>query len=258
MGAFRSEHLHGVVSRRELLDAGVGRRAIQHRIAAGRLFVRYRGVYAVGRPDLTPDGERRAIVLACGPDAVLSHRSAAGAWGLRPDGGTRWEITIPGARRTVAPVRLYRHPLADHKRAEVAGVPVTSVARTLLDLSAVVEAHHLRRAVERAVDRDLFHLPELERVMNEHPRRPGSPKPRPQVNRHADGREPDFTWPGHPLIVEVDSWRHHRNRRAFVTDRAKDRTALRAGRITARFTDVEIARDPAAVAAELLALLAHP
>jgi very-short-patch-repair endonuclease len=80
--------------------------------------------------------------------------------------------------------------------------------------------------------------------------------PRPDVNRNGDGREVDFTWPGSDLIVEVDSWRHHRHRRAFAVDRAKDREALRAGIRTARFTGDEIEQDPAGVAAELRGFLA--
>jgi very-short-patch-repair endonuclease len=79
--------------------------------------------------------------------------------------------------------------------------------------------------------------------------------PRPRVNRYADDREPDFTWACSDLIVEIDSWRHHRHRRAFTTDRAKDRAALRHGRRTARFTGDEVEQQPAQVAAEVLALL---
>jgi hypothetical protein len=284
----RTEHLHGVTSMAELRAAGVGRRAVEHRVKTGRLFVRYRGVYAVGRPDLTVWGERRAIVLACGTGAVLSHRSAAGAWGLRPDGGRLWDVTVAGKRRTRGPVRLHRSVVPAGERDELEGIPITGVPRTLLDLSAVIERHQLRRAVERAVELDLFHLPDVEAVLRAHPRRPGSPAlkalladfaahgetrtrsdlealllqicldhglPRPRINATRDGREVDATWPGRDLLVEVDSWRYHRSRRAFTTDRAKDRAALRDGRRTARFTGDELERDPTGVASELRALL---
>jgi hypothetical protein len=288
MHAPGSIDLHGVVSRSDLLAAGLERGAIADRLKKGRLFAKYRGVYAVGRPDLTVWGERRAIVLACGLGSVLSHRSAAGAWGLRPDGAALWDVTVPSARRTQAPARIHRGTLPPAERTDLEGIPITTVPRTLLDLSSVIEVHHLRRAIERAVELDLFHRPAVEAVLHAHPRRPGSPTlkalladfaahgetrtrsdlealflqicldhglPRPTINATNNGREVDATWPGSDLLVEVDSWKHHRHRRAFTTDRAKDRAALRAGRRTARFTGDELERDPAGVASELRALL---
>lgn len=271
----------------ELRAAGLGRGAVAHRLKNGRLFVKYRGVYAIGRPDLTVWGKRRAIVLACGAGALLSHRSAAGAWGLRPDGGRLWDVNVPAKRRTRAPVRLQRSTVPAGERTELEGIPITSVPRTLLDLSSVIERHQLRRAVERAVELEVFDLVALQRVMAAHPRRPGTPAlgalladlaahgetrtrsdlealflqicldhglPRPHINRRAGGREIDATWPGSDLLVEVDSWAHHRSRRAFTADRAKDRAALRTGRPTARFTGDELERDPAEIASELRAL----
>jgi hypothetical protein len=241
----------------------------------------------LGRADLTVWGERRAIVLACGEGAVLIDRSAA-AWGLRPAHRSTWEVNVPSARRPAVPATIRRRRLGNHERAVLCGVPVTSSARTLVDLSSVIPAHHLRRAVERAVELNVFHLPDVERILDAHPARPGTANlralladfrrhgmtrtksdleaaflqlcldhglPRPTVNRYANGREPDMTWPGSDLIVEIDSWRYHRSRAAFGTDRAKDRAALRAGRRTARFTDVEIETRPGEVAAEVRALL---
>jgi very-short-patch-repair endonuclease len=283
--------LHGVVSRRELLASGLGRGAIEHRLSTGRLFKTYRGVYAAGRPDLTVWGRRRAIVLACGAGAVLSHRSAASAWGLRPTSGAMWEVTLPGTARVQpdADVKPYRRRLADHEITTLHGIAVTTVARTLFDLSSVIPIHHERRAIERAVELDLFHLPDLQRILDAQHGRRGAPAlvrllrdfrahgltrthsdleaaflqlcldhhlPRPRVNHYADGREADFTWGGSDLIVEIDSWRHHRHHKAFTTDRAKDRAALRQGRRTARFTGDEIEQRPAQVAAELRELLA--
>jgi hypothetical protein len=283
-----TNHLHNVASMAELRAAGVGARAVEHRLKTGRLFRKYRGVYAVGRPDLTVWGERRAIVLACGTDARLSYRSAAAAWGVRPQTTGPWDVTVPGKRRTNAPVRLHRSTLAPSERAETHGIPVTSVPRTLLDLSSVIPEHQLRRAVERAVELELFDLTALRQTLDAHPRRPGRPAlealladfaaygmtrthsdlealflqicldhglPRPSINASNNGRELDATWPHSDLIVEVDSWRHHRHRAAFTTDRAKDRAALRAGRRTARFTGDELEQDPAGVAADLRALL---
>ncbi|HEX5927234.1 MAG TPA: hypothetical protein VFY45_25685 [Baekduia sp.] len=283
--------IHGVAARWELLAAGERSRAIQARIESGRYLRLYDGVYAIGHADLTVYGRRRAIVLACGPRAVLSHRSAAGAWGVRPDGGTKWDVTVRSASavRPAAPVRVFRYPtLADDEVADLDGIPTTTVARTLLDLAAIVPAHHLRRAVERAEQLERFDLATLRRTLAAHSRQPGRRQlislisdlhehgttrtrsdveaaflqlcldhglPRPQVNRMENGAEQDFRFPAHRLIVEVDSYTFHRGRRAFANDRARDREALRRGHRTARFTAVEIASTPTVVAHELRALL---
>jgi very-short-patch-repair endonuclease len=296
MGAQNDEHpgkpwLHGVAARWELLHAGVERRAIQHRLKSGRFLRLYDGVYAIGHADLTVYGRRRAIVLACGPRAVLSHRSAAGAWGLRPDGGSRWNVTVRQATAVQpnAPVKVFRHPtLRDEEVTTLDGIPTTTPSRTLLDLAAHIPTHHLRRAIERAEELELFDLPSLTQTIGAHPRQPGRRHlltlladmedhgltrtrsdveaaflqlcldhglPRPRVNHHHDGRERDFHFPTHNLIVEVDGWTYHRSRTAFHDDRARDRQALRRGERVARFTAAEIVSDPQAVAQELRALL---
>jgi very-short-patch-repair endonuclease len=282
---------HGVASRRELLAAGEQSAAIQARIEAGRYLRIHDGVYAIGHADLTVAGRRRAAVLSCGRRAVLSHRSAAGAWGIRPDGGTRWDVTVRSASRVrpAAPVRVFRHPtLADEEITDLDGIPTTTVSRTLLDLAAIVAPHHLRRAVERADDLELFDLAEIEATIDRHRRRPGRPRllallgdlaghdiartrsdveaaflqlcldhdlPRPQVNHIESGTEHDFTFPAHRLIVEVDGYAYHRGRTAFRRDRARDREALRRGCRTVRFTAAEVLSAPRAVAAELRIIL---
>lgn len=280
-----------MVSRRELLAIRWTARAVEHALEAGRLHPKYRGVYAIGRPDLPVAGERRAAVLACGDRAVLSHRSAAGAWGLRPDGASAWDVTVRTSVRRAPDARIvvHRHRLADEEVTVLDGVPVTTVARTLLDLAAVVPAHHLRRAVERADQLELFDLRAIERVLELHPRRAGRRAlvallddacrhgltttrsdveaaflqlcldhglPRPRVNRLSDGTEVDFRWPAHRLVVEVDGWRYHRGRKAFARDRARDRRLLRAGYRVARFIATDVLRSPASVAREIEALLA--
>jgi hypothetical protein len=197
-------------------------------------------------------------------------------------------VTVPADRKPDAPVRTYRHRIEPWELTDLDGIPTTTVARTLLDLAAVVPAHHLRRAVERALELELFDLAAITDVLDAHPRRPGrrrlltlvadlqdhdTPRtrsdveaaflqlcldhdlPRPLVNHHNNGSERDFTFADHRLIVEVDGWTYHRSRRAFETDRVRDRVALAGGYRTARFTATEVLRDPSAVAAELRALL---
>lgn len=282
-----AEAQHGVISRQQLLALGMEPEAVRCRAATGRLVRLTPGVYALGHRALRPQGRWMAAVLSCGEGAVLSHRSAAAAWRLRPYSGEP-ELTVPrsGGRRRDG-VRTYRARLADSERTVHHGLPVTTVARTLLDLAAVVPPHHLRRAVERAEQRELFDLRQVERVLDAHPRRAGRRAlvallddarrhdlpttrsdleaaflqlcldhrlPRPQVNRY-DVHGVDFRWPGHRLIVEVDGWTTHKTRRAFESDRARDRQAILDGWRVARFTWADVVHRPRQVAGELRALL---
>ena len=251
-----------------------------------------RGVYALGHKELRREGHVLAVVLAAGDRAVLSHRSAAALWGIRPWSGWFVELTVRGHGGVVkhSGRRVHRcKDLLDDEITVESEIPTTTMPRTLIDLAAVVPSHHLRRAVERAEQAELFDLREVRRVLATHPRRPGSRAltalladfrdhgetrtrsdleammlqicldyglPRPQVNRDDGTRESDFRWPDHRLIVEVDSWTFHgRTRRAFDGDRARDRALLREGWRVARFTDRQILDDPASVAHELAALL---
>lgn len=166
---------HGVVARRQLLELGLSRRAIEHRLMRGRLHLVTSGVYAVGRPQLTRHGRWMAAVLACGPGAMLSHGSAAALWGVGRE-QRRWiEVSVrgPWARRRDG-VRARRRPtLADRDVGERQGVPVTGIAQTLVDLAAV----HKRPAVERAVNEadrlGLIDPPTLRRELEAHRCEPG-------------------------------------------------------------------------------------
>lgn len=284
---------HGLVTRRQLLRLGVGADAIDHRCATGRLTRVERGVYALGHAQLRREGSMLAVVLAAGEHAVVSHRSAAAVWGMRPWTTTFVEVTMPGrggVKRRRGRIAHHSYDLPDGERRTESGIPTTSPARTLLDLAAVVPPHHLRRAVERAEQAEIFDLDEVIAVMEAHRGRPGSRAlttllgdmrahgvgttrsdlealvlqtcldhalPRPQVNRYDGRREVDFRWPAHRLIVEVDSWTFHgRTRRAFDEDRARDRQLLREGWRVARFTDRQIRATPWDIARELAGLLA--
>jgi very-short-patch-repair endonuclease len=283
---------HGVVARRQLLRLGLGADAIDHRRASGRLVTLQRGVYALGHVALRREGPMLAEILAAGEHAVASHRSAAALWGIRPWTQRFVELTMPGRGGTLRRQgRIVHHStdLPATERSVASGVPTTSLARTLVDLAAIVPAHHLRRAVERAEQAELFDLVAVSAVLEAHPGRPGRRPllalladmhghgvsvtrsdleamvlqlcldhgfPRPQVNRHDGVRESDFRWPEHRLVVEVDSWTFHgRTRRAFDTDRARDRQLLREGWRVARFTDRQIVDGPDEIAAELGDLL---
>lgn len=286
-----AEQQHGVVARRQLVAAGVDVERIRRWREGGRLVGQRRGVYSLGHGLLTIEGRWMAAVLACGEGALLSHAGAAALWGLRPPGGAAIDVTLrSGGRR--APdqgLRIHRSVIAGEAFGTVErGIPVTTVAWTLLDLAAVVRPHVLRRAVEAAERLEVLDVRAIDRALAASPRRAGATAlravladmarhgitrtrsdveaaflqvcldhdlPRPQVNRYDNGIEVDFRWPAHRLVVEVDGWAYHRGRAAFAADRARDRRALAAGWRVARFTAAEVVRAPRAVADELGRLL---
>ena len=138
---------HGTVARAQMLALGMGAGAIKHRLACGRLHEVHRGVYAVGHSVLSMRGRWMAAVLAAGPGAVLSHRSAAALWGIR--NGTAIEVTTPHRVRRPG-IRARGATLPPDEITTRAGIPVTTVARTLLDLAAVLARHDVESAFHEA------------------------------------------------------------------------------------------------------------
>lgn len=154
---------HGVVCRRQLAAAGLGQRAIDGRLASGRLHPVHRGVYAVGHPLLSARGRWLAAVLAAGPGALLSHHSAAALWDLLATNRALVDVTVPHGRHARPGLSIHRArrlPPAD--RTELDAIPVTALARTLLDLAVVLPADRLERAVEAAERLRLFDMAELD------------------------------------------------------------------------------------------------
>jgi hypothetical protein len=165
-----AERQHGVVSRAQLLQAGVGRHLIDYRVVAGRLHVVHHGVYSVGHGALAIDARRMAAVLAAGPGAVLSHRAAAAVWQLRPF--EHLEVTVPTERRRPS-IRVRRSHLPPDETTTVRAIPVTTVPCTLLDLAAVLHPHQLERAVNEAEVRGLRDRLSLVDMVERYPTRPG-------------------------------------------------------------------------------------
>lgn len=130
---------HGVVSRAQLLAIGLGSRAVESRLAAGRLHATYRGVYAVGHARVTMRARWMAAVLASGLAAVLSHRAAAALQNIRRSEAI--EVTTPQHRRARTGILLHQARLAPDGITTVDGIPVTTVFRTLIDLAAVLPRH---------------------------------------------------------------------------------------------------------------------
>lgn len=142
--------------------------AIRHRVTTGRLFVVHPGVSAVGRGELSARGRWLAAVKAVGDGAVLSHRSAAALHGLIPEGAGLPHVTVTrrGTRPARRGVRVHRpRSLAADEVGEADGIPVTSVARTLLDLAETESRRLLGRALEQAERLRVFDRGEIEAVI---------------------------------------------------------------------------------------------
>jgi very-short-patch-repair endonuclease len=244
---------HGVVALWQLTALGISTSAVSRRVADGRLRRLHRGVYAVGQ--IGRKGWWMAAVLACGPGAILSHRDAATLWGLRDCSRTAIDVTVPASGRR-SRARLTIHvagELRPDDRAEVDGIPVTSVARTLLDLAEVVSPTQLRRAYEAAERRRVLDVKAMKDVLERSNGRRGvaallalldyDPEPAvdskselesmlldlvreaglplPGLNVLVEGFLVDAYWPGARLVVELQSYEHHSHRQAFERDNFK-------------------------------------
>jgi very-short-patch-repair endonuclease len=280
-----AERQHGVVSRRQLLELGVDRGAIVHRLKLARLRPVHRGIYTIGHRLLTQHGRWMAAVLAYGPHAVLSHRAAAALWGMR--GGTRVEVTVPNGLQGRDGIQVYRAKLPADERTTHRGIPTTTVPRTLLDLSAVVTKRHLRGALREAEHLRLSDPLSLHDLIARYPRRPGlkaikallaeasvgariirseleerfqdflvrAGLPLPQTNVVIEGYEVDCVWPGRRLIVELDGHASHSPTHAFELDRARDRRLEAAGWRVIRITWRQLEQESELVEADLRRLL---
>jgi very-short-patch-repair endonuclease/predicted transcriptional regulator of viral defense system len=283
-----AERQHGVISRAQLAELGLGRGAIRHRMDVGRLRVVHRGVYTIGHRLLSTDGRWMAAVLACGPGAVLSHRSAAALWGIRQS--SRIEVTAPATRHPRSGIVTHRSPLRDDERTTHRGIPVTTVPRTLLDLGAAVRLDELRGAFRQAEQLRLTDPLSLHDLAERYPRRPGvaaaravleearlglgivrseleerfqafllrAGLPLPRTNVFIGGYEIDCAWPERRLIVELDGHATHAPSHAFERDRARDRRLGAAGWRVIRITWRQLLEEPHLVDVDLRRLLGQP
>src|SRR4051812_5922244 len=281
-----AEAQHGVISRPQLSELGLGRRAIDHRIEVARLYPLHRGVYAVvGRPLLTRHGFWMAAVLACGPGAHLSNRAAAALWQMR--GGNRIEVTVPRSRRPRPNIQIHWADLPDDEVTVHHGIPTTGVHRTLFDLSAVVQRHELRSAMRQAHQLRLHDRLSLSELVERYPRKPGvrllkalieearrglgvtrseledafqelllnAGLPNPQTNVLIEGKWVDCAWQDARVIAELDGRDWHDTPEAFEEDRAVDRRLEAAGWRVVRITWRQLHDSPAEVEADLRRLL---
>jgi very-short-patch-repair endonuclease len=253
---------HGVVARPQLLQAGVTAREIQRRREAGRLVPLYRGVYAVGHAALRREGRWMAAVLASGDGTVLSHQTAAAAWDLRRSEGAI-HVTARLDRKAPRGIRLHRtRTLTAAEIREYRGIPVTSVERTIIDLSRTMSADDLEPIIDNADRRRIVDFAplkaarsaslkavleaydaaptrsELERRFRRLCKRHGIPMP--ETNAIIEGYLVDFVWRERRLIVEVDGYRYHRAPSRFERDREQDVELGMKGWLTRRFTWLQL------------------
>jgi very-short-patch-repair endonuclease len=265
--ALLAANQHGVVSLEQLRDVGISSHAIAHRVRTGRLHRIHRGVYAVGHTRLSAEGTWKAATLACGPGAVLSHRSAAALWALLPIQPSHPEVTVPGhgGRKRRQGIRLHRSASLDPAHTTFRlGIPVTTPARTLADLRRCATTDELREAHRQAgirgylIDDAEVREPdltrsELERRFLRLCRRHRLPAP--EVNAPIGEFVVDFVWRGPSLIVETDGYRYHRGRAAFEHDHRRQARLIAAGFEVLRFTWSQVVNEPTEVVAALRARL---
>lgn len=276
---------HGVVSRTQLRALGIGRHQVQGRLAAGHLIRLHRGVYAVGHDALTYRARLMAASLAAGPEALISHRSAAALWGI---GTPRFpiEISRPGPGRYPG-LRVYRiRTLGRDEVLHFGAIPATSVARTLLDLCSVLSVRELDDCFSTVRRLSLLDPAAVRASLALVPNRKGTARlrrfldslegaqratrselesrflqlcdragiPRPEVDVPLGGRVIDFLWRRQALIAEVDGFSFHHHR--FDEDRRRDLEHLVAGYRTIRITYRMIEEDPRGLADSIKRLLA--
>jgi hypothetical protein len=278
-----AESAHGVVTRRQLLDAGVTRAEIEHRIRIGALLREHRGVFRVGHRAPSIEARYLAAVMACGDGAVLSGRAAGYLLGLLKGRPPPPEVTTPKKRRLVG-VTVRESRLDRRERTTWRRIPVTTVPRTLVDLAAVLGPDDLARACHEADVRHRTTPAMVEAVLARRPNTPGAGMLRavlngdvrvllsklergfvvilrqhrldlPVTNRPAGAHYVDCRWPQHRLTVELDSYRYHRTRYAWRQDRLREREAYARGDELRRYTWDDVFGDPRQMLAELSALL---
>jgi very-short-patch-repair endonuclease len=281
-----------MVTRRQLAAMGVTRSAITRRVEAGRLTRVHRGVYAVGHRQRTREASWIAAVMACSPGAFLSHLDAAALWGIYE--GCRPAIhvtTTARSARRLPGIRAHRARTLDPADVTAKdGVPVTTVARTLIDLTDILSSDRLLRAIREAeylglLDHDSLnaavkrangrkrlrkltdaigrHTPgqiireELEHRFQELLHTAGLPKP--QTNVKVQTRRRPYTvdclWPDQHVAVELDGRAAHARATAFEEDRARDAALTATGVRPLRFTWHRVTEEPEDVLAELKATL---
>ncbi len=286
---------HNVVSLAQLVSIGFTESAVWKAVRAGRLYRIHQGVYAVGRADLTARGHWMAAVLACGPGAVLSHAAAAALHGIRQTAASRVDVTVTRISCVIhTGIRVHKHP--DLTAADVTivdGIPVMSVARTLLALATVLREPQLERACDQAVIERVFDMREVEELLRRSHGRRGVRRLRnvlargdlgenvpasglevryrnlcaqaglskPEINRYLllgdEYRRVDFLWRKERVVIETDGNRYHSTGWQRARDQHRDALLTEHGYHHARITEDEIKHHPGRAVARAANLLAQ-
>lgn len=288
-----ADRQHGVVARGQLIAEGITSAGIRHRLARGRLHAVHPGIYAVGLSRPSPRGSWMAAVLGGGAGALLSHRAAASLWGILDGVPAAADVVVlrtGTSRAGVRPHRVRRVPAAD--RAEVDGIPCTSVERTILDLAPVVAARRVDRMLRRADELRVLDVGGLEAQLTRG--RAGTPALRaalgavrrdaeaevrtkselelrfrellrvhglavPRMNVAVDTPwatyEVDALWRPQHLVVELDGWQTHRDRETFRRDHRRGADLAAVGYRVVRLSWEQVVDDPQATASRLRRLV---
>jgi very-short-patch-repair endonuclease len=275
---------HGAVGTRQLRKLNVTWEQVRDRRNPGWLSRVHQGVYALVGRESEPLTRWMAAVLACGPGAVLSHLDAARLWGLLPMDrrvDRSIHVTIPAEtnRRRRRGIALHRRDLADAERTARRRIPVTTAARTILDLAHDLDRRRLERVIDEGERLGACGTADLSAVLERNRGAVGTARlaevvrshaagstltrseleerflrlcrerdlPQPLVNASVLGLTIDFFWPP-ALVVEVDGAASHLTRHAFHDDRDRDTLLVSNGYRVLRFTWRDIANRPAVVA----------
>jgi very-short-patch-repair endonuclease len=280
---------HGVVSIRQLQRLAYSHSSVEKSVIAGRLHPLHRGVYAVGHTNLSLHGRCLAAVLASGPQALLSHYSAGWLLGLISTRPIPIHVTTPLPRKRRGSLRIHRsRTLIDADRALVEGIPVTAVARTAIDLAAVLRFRSLRRLIRRSEELNVFDLPDFRSILSRNQgHRGAAPLSRalavyepPRFTRSeferefagraeefglppfvtnfsAAGYELDVYWPELRFGVELDVYATHGAVEPFEEDRRRDEDLKLAGVELTRVTAYRFEREPRKVMERVARLLSQ-
>lgn len=264
---------HGVVARMQLLELGMPASAIRHRLATGRLHPLHRGVYAVGRPEVDRLGRLIAAVLACGPDAQLSHSSGGALWGICPPRSGAIDVTVPGrVCRSRPGITVHRRAVAAPRF--ISAIPVGDPLSILVDLATCLPDEELEDAINEADRIGLVSTDRLRARLDESPRRLGRGRlcrlldsqtfskaqtklerrflaivraaglQEPRAQAHLNSYRVDFHWPELGLVVETDSLTYHRTAAQQAVDIRRDQAHARTGLRSLRFTHSQVFFQP--------------
>jgi very-short-patch-repair endonuclease len=277
---------HGVVTRAQLVGAGVTLSEIRQRMRTGALIREHRGVYRVGHRAPSLEARSLAAVRACGEEAVLTGPAAAYLLGLLKGSPPQAEVTAPTERR-IEGVKTRRRRLDPKDVTTWRSTRITTVPRTLVDLAASLPVDDLARACHEAGVRHGTTPAMVDAVLARRPNSPGAARLRrilsgdvrvtlsklerrflerlreaglllPQTNRPAGGRRVDCRWPEQRLTVELDSYRYHHSRHAWEQDHRREREARARGDDFRRYTYGDVFEHPRLMLSELRALLPTP